>query len=111
MNLSLMKSRTPETGDRSGPFGPRGLVLAGLSLHAAALLGFWQLTVFQFALMVVYLPFIFFPALLVIGILGFLFTRSAWRRNSWRFCGLHFFVAVLGLAWVPALLDNWTDRG
>jgi uncharacterized membrane protein len=61
--------------------------------------------------MVVYFPFIFVPALLVIGILGFLFTRSAWRRNSWRFCGLHFFVTVLGLAWVPALLANWTDGG
>jgi hypothetical protein len=111
MKLSLMNSRTLETGDRSGPFGPRGLVLAGLSPHAAALLGFWQLAVFQFVLMVVYFPFIFVPALLVIGILGFLFTRSAWRRNSWRFCGLHFFVTVLALAWVPALLASWTGRG
>ena len=103
-----MDSFVLDTYERSGPFGPRGLVLAGLSLHAAALLGFWQLTALQFVLMVAYFPFIIGPVLLAIGVATFLLTRSAWRRNSWRACGLHFAATILALAWVPALLANWS---
>ena len=105
-----MDSLAPDSYDRSGPFGPRGLVLTGLSLHAAALIGFWQLTALQLVLMVAYFPFITVPVLLATGIAVFLFTRLAWRRNSWRACGFHFAVTILALAWVPALIVNWSDR-
>ena len=103
-----MDSVTPSTYDRSGPFGPRGLVLTGLSLHVAALLGLWQLAALQLVLMIAYFPFIFFALLLAIGVAGFMLCRLAWRCNSWCACGIHFGVTVLALAWVPALIANWS---